>query len=59
VSSRKEALLFLKKKKQKDFLSCGRWRVVAKTRRSGSFFGYFFFKKSNFSLFASSTLIPT
>jgi hypothetical protein len=51
--------------KQKTFISCGRWPLAclqspppeamkatptANARRSKSFFGYFFFKKSNFFL---------
>jgi len=41
----KQALLFLKKKKQKDFCSCGLWQQHRHSPQEQKFFGYFFSKK--------------
>jgi hypothetical protein len=41
----KEGLLFLKKKKQKNFWSGGRWRLPGRGPPEQKFFGYFFSKK--------------
>jgi hypothetical protein len=43
----RQELLFLKKKKQKTFALAGVGTSVATAPRTKSFFGYFFFKKSN------------
>jgi hypothetical protein len=49
----KQALLFLKKKKQKNFLYCGRWHARATARSKQKFFASpggapFFQKRSAF-----------
>jgi hypothetical protein len=41
----KQDLLCLKKKKQKDFRSCGLWRRNCHSPQDRKFFGYFFSKK--------------
>jgi hypothetical protein len=44
----KQSLLFLKKKKQKNFLYCGRWHARATARSKQKFFASFFQKRSAF-----------
>jgi len=39
-----KGLLFLKKKKQKDFRSCRRWHHPTQRPQDQKFFGYFFSK---------------
>jgi hypothetical protein len=57
----KKDLLFLKKKpgrpqSKKTFCPAGLGKSGAKARRTKSFFGYFFFKKSNVLLSTSTKL---
>jgi hypothetical protein len=47
---------FFEKKKQKTFGPAGCGTASANARRTRSFFGYFFFKKSNFLLPSGSRL---
>ena len=44
VRRSREELLFLKKKKQKDFRSCGLWQRQCNDRRTEGFLGVFFKK---------------
>jgi len=46
VRQSREELLFLKKKKQKDFRSCGLWQRQCNARRTEGFLGAIFSKKA-------------